>query len=740
MGSVLFPVPGVADINGRISVPWFASGTGDYADVTELSARLLLLQMTPLLRGLQILGWETIDLVVAEQDRAPDEFLRLELDSMRIEVVHPDTRLADLWSDNADSELLVTLRLRPREGLAISGLVLGRPLPAALGATDVTASLDANLVWALPSSSQVRSVGKQLAPHIDDAVEAVRAALVAAWPSGRPPDPEQDGGLLWLYNPDHWEHVSVHDASTMELHAVGTDALAAIQADPAGFLNDQVDARRSIVQLLAEGPARRSDAKNLVRHLVDAVDDLTRRRWLGGQMSQLISSRLPGMCWTDVLWQLLESGLFQPGHLPGGLGITILPPAPANPVDYASFEDIDGPGVELTVHGHGPLSLQLKKAIAAEMLGLAPTEITHDHVPLFVSWEYVAASTDRPACLIVVAAPGLAVLRTGELPPGTELHLYRVQDPAIVPTWGSHINTGLYESGYTFGRRYRNDPGPGEALLAATSPDDDLPPPADLDPPTSDPDDPVGAHWTDAGVEPEAAVPYPSAFLIKQRPTGITILHPAADTIRDPSTISGAVADYLLDFSGLHTNVGDYYRLDIDVPTDPGNARFAVYLQEKYIPDSARIHSEQPYTVRLRLKGDVRVQRTIANGVDSFITEDFQTVGSYGDVPSHGAAIEFSNHYEGLPYTVPGDADDVVTFMILTTAADVGIGFIPIVGDAADAAELVASFATGTDKWGNPVTNFDRILMGAGMVLPFVSGRVLRGMKSAAGVAIEAAD
>ena len=54
---------------------------------------------------------------------------------------------------------------------------------------------------------------------------------------------------------------------------------------------------------------------------------------------------------------------------------------------------------------------------------------------------------------------------------------------------------------------------------------------------------------------------------------------------------------------------------------------------------------------------------------------------------------------------------------------------IPVVGDAADGAEFLLSLATGTDKWGRPVTNFDRLLMLGGIALPFVSSKVLRAMK-----------
>jgi hypothetical protein len=59
---------------------------------------------------------------------------------------------------------------------------------------------------------------------------------------------------------------------------------------------------------------------------------------------------------------------------------------------------------------------------------------------------------------------------------------------------------------------------------------------------------------------------------------------------------------------------------------------------------------------------------------------------------------------------------------------DVGIGMIPIVGDGVDIVEFAGSFVTGTDKWGQPVTNFDRLLMAGGILLPFVSSGALRAL------------
>lgn len=64
--------------------------------------------------------------------------------------------------------------------------------------------------------------------------------------------------------------------------------------------------------------------------------------------------------------------------------------------------------------------------------------------------------------------------------------------------------------------------------------------------------------------------------------------------------------------------------------------------------------------------------------------------------------------------------DDVI-FLII----DVSLGFIPIVGDAADVAELVIALMTGRDRWGRPVTGFDLVMMTIGAAAPMISSRAL---------------
>jgi hypothetical protein len=73
-----------------------------------------------------------------------------------------------------------------------------------------------------------------------------------------------------------------------------------------------------------------------------------------------------------------------------------------------------------------------------------------------------------------------------------------------------------------------------------------------------------------------------------------------------------------------------------------------------------------------------------------------------------------------------------VMLTVMKMAIDVGIGFIPYVGDAVDALELMYAIKTGKDKWGEPVSNFEIQLMMAGTMAPLASSGALRHLGRAA--------
>ncbi|WP_050928761.1 hypothetical protein [Aestuariivita boseongensis] len=60
---------------------------------------------------------------------------------------------------------------------------------------------------------------------------------------------------------------------------------------------------------------------------------------------------------------------------------------------------------------------------------------------------------------------------------------------------------------------------------------------------------------------------------------------------------------------------------------------------------------------------------------------------------------------------------------------DVAVGFIPLVGEAADLLDIMLYMSMGTDRWGNKMTRGQFYLTVGGLMLPVVSSAALRGMR-----------
>lgn len=71
--------------------------------------------------------------------------------------------------------------------------------------------------------------------------------------------------------------------------------------------------------------------------------------------------------------------------------------------------------------------------------------------------------------------------------------------------------------------------------------------------------------------------------------------------------------------------------------------------------------------------------------------------------------------------------DPTIEWIVFTIGAEMALGFIPYVGDAADVAEFLYAYETGQDKWGEPVPTWQLYLMGAAAAIPFASSGMVKG-------------
>ena len=99
-------------------------------------------------------------------------------------------------------------------------------------------------------------------------------------------------------------------------------------------------------------------------------------------------------------------------------------------------------------------------------------------------------------------------------------------------------------------------------------------------------------------------------------------------------------------------------------------------------------------------------------------------VDNVRDVPTQGLPIP----EKGRKVNVKREMQESLTRIIKTTALDAAVGFIPVVGDLVDIAELTYGIFTGYDKWGRPLSTGDLVLMGIGTLLPLVGSGVVKGV------------
>ncbi|NNN32161.1 hypothetical protein HLK59_17685 [Streptomyces sp. S3(2020)] len=97
------------------------------------------------------------------------------------------------------------------------------------------------------------------------------------------------------------------------------------------------------------------------------------------------------------------------------------------------------------------------------------------------------------------------------------------------------------------------------------------------------------------------------------------------------------------------------------------------------------------------------------------------------DVPPLGAPLEPGAGWRAGSVDLPAELRTQI--LAAQLAFDVTIGFVPVLGDVVDIAELLYGVTAGRDKWGRRLDAKDLALLGVGAVLPFVGGAALKGAR-----------
>jgi hypothetical protein len=677
--SRVFALPDLARINGQASP--LASST--YGVLEPFHLELILEMFGPLFRALELSGWACRRLVLGTAPEAPASWLLVDMSTNVGTVTVPavtseadgvesddsddviDTSgdLTVVWDGAGGTGAVALVDVRPRVS-PVDGTSLAIPLPDQLDFVNY-GDLTRVLLVAQDPIVEARDAFGAFDAAIVEGVASLRNALDTAW-TGTGDD--RQPGLLWLFDPDQWVESPEDFPDLATVREVITDATSRGRADP-DFIDDQIFGRGNLVKLLRsdsdEGePQRRSDAVNAADFLRAALDRLTIDAVVGG-MPIDVSESLRDLPLLDVLMHIVESGLVTVGHLPVGPGISGFTLADSTPIVATRVVRGDDDAVEIRIGESAALYLVIERAVAGEVLGRPPDEVTWEEGSRFFAWEHVPGPDGDT--LLVVAGPPIAIQNYQEFRRDVRLEVFRVPDVALVPQWGTRIEPSLYTATFTIGRRFVTD----------------------------------ARGDTDAD-----QVPVPNAFTVRLRRDGFNLTYPAVDE-------DGSVPPPLYELTVRAThlyNPSPMWALSVSEFTDPNTST-----------SGSRIR----HNVQVRIAGNVEVTEKIDADMLAVIERGIKAPVTWATLPRWGAKIDPN---DGLDTGGVDQNVDWSTYAaIITTFVDVGIGFIPVVGDVADGWELVSSFVTGQDRWRRPVTYVDRTFMALGL-LPVVSGPLLRGM------------
>lgn len=333
---------------------------------------------------------------------------------------------------------------------------------------------------------------------------------------------------------------------------------------------------------------------------------------------------------------------------------------------------------------------------------------------------------DTYAVIRIVAGPGVTIIKTGfsskENPSAYQpkVEIFRVQDPALVPLQGYKINPANYtgmdflpEDYWELFNRSTFVPLPGYSSpsKAGSKPIQVSPQPVII-----------------ASAQKTVFIQSDSFFyldlkiqppIVMTRPDGLYIIDVTTDShilIKVPST--GGKSDrarfaYSIEYDG-HNPTIIHIRKTRSVAIS-----FLTFYREE-IADGDR------FPINAFPLGEHRPAADLYEVIAEKLEVRLSDGWNIHDLPYQGEIFGVDGRDEIKP-AVPLLEHEKRQRAYLQTFIDVGVGFIPYVGDAVD----VAEFLSGHDKWGNELTTLERAITGVGLLIPFVGAGALRSLAKA---------
>lgn len=706
-------------------------------DLSELAGRT-----RPLRRLLLMLGYQVDHVLV--QAHVGDSWARLDLVEMEASALFGSGSGGEVMEGFQGPVLALPIPAYLDPRAAESGPVtMGLPLASRLGYWTVNTETGYLFLIGSPFGSVQNAFLDTLEAIVPAILESAGEAMEST-----ALEPAAGSGLLWLTDPETWfadmeamrGSPAFAELESMALlaHSAVTDTLGDAGTPELDFLIEQTILRATTLT------GRR--APWLYRHLAPTLKQLLRWTPEGERYFSRHADRF-FTCLGVWLAERHQEGLLSPAELDAlrhepwfGVLATLVdrgiidPPALASSV-VEEFEDeepppvvaerVDSVTVELTVHRS--LTIQLKLVRDSTGALVEPTDppgedkTLLDPIPEF-SWDYLVPTDPAELpMLAVVAAPGVEIdVPRSPAPNGWWVNIIRVQDASLVPAWGTAVDPALALAPHPISPTPLY---PGGITL---------------------PDDPAA----------EVA----SMVVVRPRADGVTL--------RYPSGTGGSVADLLT----VDITLGGDPR-----PPGPGSRTGALYSAEArfaydvvyYRDDRSALPDPVPHIVVWVTEGVTVAATTTAmtEPQDLRLHSEVWQVRDYTEIPAFGDRLPFDStqleHFVDFapgwayPWTEDESSEPRRTFTALpietmtvlpswwfTTVVDVIVGMIPVYGDLIDIADFAIALGTNHDKWGNPVSGEQLVLMGVFALMPVAStglakglGRSIPGFTAPAGLA-----
>ncbi len=674
-------------------------GNAEASGASLDGAQSALWQFDPLLRGLLLAGYELEALEIGiSSGSAPSTWSVVDLPTMELQAGDSAGRN---WPSGA--KLTVAVVVRERVSLTLMpfaiplNLVGGQLGGAAPGtSTRLEYSTSNPVSDAADLAMALNSFG------VDVDAETIANELADRWSQATEPENlnpftfSTPPGLLWMFYPQYWYREPTAEPNSRYIHEMSLQLAGAISAAPLDFFRLQINRHQNNAETEQASVHGVADTTGVrvqmyfikIGKLSDALGGLMSEEWYWNLAGPEPIGHPSTVRYFEVLLHIAEAGLFPFPAL-----------ADSEIPSHYDFEDPlevwmlqDGQqdiGVSISVYGSEPLEIVRAVDIGYE-------------VKRCFTWEYRDPDDSGLAQLVVVAGPGVWISGDQNIAglQNCDLRIYRVQDPDLIPAWGEKIYEQFFWASHDHGRFYWNS-------IAAE------------DTPAADDDPPVGPQ-PGAG----AAAYGVAAFRVQQRPDGVRINYPAEKGDEESELIidlkvhpTSPFHRFCYDFQEGEGQMGDRQRQVVRVWATEGVEITVVHdfamgvavdehywrLREPPVPQGGQFDGR---TLReMPLPGVTLPPAEPPAHLNPFMLEQ-------GDL-NYGRT-----HLPDVAYWI-GSAKFVGQMVV-----DIGIGFTPV-GDVVDLLDFTQSLFTGKDKWGNPVTNFDRALMLAG-VLPFVSSGALR--------------